>query len=523
MLTTTHQLPTLGYMHKVLCDSLGLWNSDNEDIKFNLTATEKERRAALRQAFAEIKKANGTYGSYDELTAITTQIAPTGTQKIKKSRTIQSYVNHISKADFESFDEYEELCQYVEVLLTERYSSWGVSKLAVCFYVSAMAYYREFVRENACNKQDQMHSFQSFLSQDLRLLTGALIREQLPDDTWPDTAVDNSWPLKEFADTASSITCISLHKLHQYHEFQQERPLNEQAWACDFTSQQVNTRSKQVIDRLRKNSRMKWETFYPTLQPLTYHLPENIKKESFDLHAFAAMITHNLNIQVADYGPFEPVSRRWKILGQIEQLSSKPSSDLLDVLCNDYLVDHEKPSQMARKAYQALLSGIGALPGSLNQSIDIPNCLALTYNKEHRRFIEEVWQGALISGPNWLNEWVRAREALLAGEAELALSHFIAALEQAKYVAGPLFIPFYIQLCAFTKSQYRLHSERNEVELFDRFYEGLGSNAASYARLIGYAPQYRRDPRTLIPHAALPLKSKLIIMEIDELVKNWRS
>lgn len=56
MTPLTNQLPTLGYLHKVLCGSLGLCNSDNEDISFHVTATEKDRRTALRQAFEAIKR-----------------------------------------------------------------------------------------------------------------------------------------------------------------------------------------------------------------------------------------------------------------------------------------------------------------------------------------------------------------------------------------------------------------------------------------------------------------------------------
>ena len=519
MLPATNQLPTLGYLHKVVCDCLGLWNSDNEDITFHVAASEKDRRTALRQAFEAIKKKDGMYGPLDDLIVVTSQFAPKDTQKVKKSRTIQAYVNHLSKTDFESVDEYSELHQYIEVLLTERYFRWGVSELAVSFYVSALAHYREFVREHVCNAQSQNYSYQCFLSQDLRLLTRTLTRELLPDDAWPDTARDEPWPLRGFADAASRITGISLHKLHQYHEFQQEGPLNEQAWTRDFTCQQVNTRSKQVIDRLRKNNRMKWETFYPTLEPLTYHLPKAIQEKAFAIHAFAAMIAHNLNVQVADCGPFELPARGSLTHGQMEHSHSIPSSDLLDLLCNDYPIGNEVFAQQAPDRYQAMVDAIRTLPGSLNLAADIPNSLEQIYKNEHRHFTEGAWHVTVVNGPNWLNEWARARDAMFAGDGLLALTHFNSALEQAKYAAGPLFIPFYIQVCAFCKSQYRLLSKRKETELFERFYEGLGSNAAHYAELVGYTPQYERDPTTLLPHTTLPLKSQLIIREIDALTR----
>lgn len=102
--------------------------------------------------------------------------------------------------------------------------------------------------------------------------------------------------------------------------------------AGDFTSQQVNTRSKQVIDRLRKHNRMKWETFYPTLQPLTYHLPKAIQEKAFAIHAFAAMIAHNLNVHVNVCGPFESQGIDCLTHGQVEHSHRIPSSELLDLL-----------------------------------------------------------------------------------------------------------------------------------------------------------------------------------------------
>jgi hypothetical protein len=122
VIPTIHQLPTLGYMHKVVCDCLGLWNSDNQGVTFNVSATEIDRHTTLQQAFQAIKKDDGLYGPLSDLVTVTAQLAPKDAQKIKKSRTIQAYVNHLSKTDFESFDEYTELRQYIQTLITERYS-----------------------------------------------------------------------------------------------------------------------------------------------------------------------------------------------------------------------------------------------------------------------------------------------------------------------------------------------------------------------------------------------------------------
>lgn len=519
MLPTTDQLPTLGFLHKAVCDCLGLWNSENEDFTFHVSATEKERRAALRQAFKAVETDNGTFGSLDDLAVVTAQLAPKDAQKVKKSRTIQAYVNYLSKSDFESFDEYLELSQYIQTLITERYARWNVSEFAIDFYVSAFAHYREFVREYACNTHSQTSSYQWFLSQDLIELTKVLARATSHGNTWPAEDQDEQWPLRSFADLACSITGISLHKLHQYHQFQLDAPLGEQAWNCDFTSQLVNTQSKQVIDRLRKPSRVKWEIFYPTLQPLTCQLPEAIDKKAFAVHAFAAMIAHNLNIHVADCGTFEREARSRSKTAPVDLRHAIPSSDWLELLFNQYPLDDEAFAQQASLRYQAQLDGIRRLPGSLNSAAEIPSCLDLAYRNEHKLFAQGAWHIASGRVPSWLDEWKLAQDAMYAGDEKRALVHFGAALEQAKHRAGPLFIPFYIQLCAFSKAQYRLLSERKEEELFERFYESLVSNAALYAGLLGYTPHFVRDPQTLLPQCTLPLKSKWIIGETEVLAR----
>jgi len=109
---------------------------------------------------------------------------------------------------------------------------------------------------------------------------------------------------------------------------------------------------------------------------------------------------------------------------------------------------------------------------------------------------------------------------MLTGENEGALQYFKAALEAAKYSAGPLFIPFYIQVCAFCKAQYKMLSSIGEEQVFDRFYEPLGDAASKYAGLVGYTPGSTRDPNTLIPKSNHPIKNRLIIKEIDSMASS---
>ena len=75
--------------------------------------------------------------------------------------------------------------------------------------------------------------------------------------------------------------------------------------------------------------------------------------------------------------------------------------------------------------------------------------------------------------------------------------------------------PFYIQVCAFCKAQYKMLSSIGEEQVFERFYEPLGDAASKYAGLLGYTPGSTRDPNTLMPKSNHPIKNGLIIQEID--------
>lgn len=514
----TNQLPSLGYVHKIICDCLGIWSGDKKDITFQVSAREKDRRAALKKAFESIKNGNGTI---DELISATSKVAPENEENIKKSRTIQAYVNDVSKTDFESIDEYIELRQYILIILKECYSNTDISELAVNFYLSALTHYREFIREYTSNDKSQKHSYHCFLNQDLRLLLNSLICEFLPEDVWPASENIVQWPLKSFADTASTITGISLYQLHQYHEFQKNQPLKEQKWERDFTSLPINTQSKQVIDRLSKRNKMKWKVFYPTLQPLISRLPKTISEKSFAIHAFSAMIIHNLNAHIAENELFVPLSCNYLADSQVSDFNLIPSSDFLDLRLNDYSISHDSLVQQAENNYQILFNDVRNTSDSLNSVIDIPSFLQLIYQYKHRKFIESTWYIKSANNIKWIEEWIYAKEAMFSGNYMQALTHFSKAVDQAKYAAGALFIPFYIQVCAFCKMRYRMLSEQKKEIEFDQFYDDLGQKITKYAELLGYTPYWIRHSKTLIPQTMLPLKSKLIIGEIDNLAKNW--
>ena len=514
-----HKMPTLGYFNKIMCDCLGLWVSESKDVTFNVPASEKDRRAALRSAFESIKKQDGTYGSLYELVSVTSLTAPKMRAEVKKSKTIQSYVSHLSKDDFESHSEFMELKEYIETLIHEKFSKWGVSELAVKFYSSSMMYYREYVRELSSSPENQSHAYQYFLSCTLIDLAKSLADEESTSQVWPCTDEDETrWPLRTFIDSVSNVCEVSLHKLHQLHEARINSNLpNNELWAYGYKAQPVNTKSKQVIERMSKNNKIKWDTVYPIIQPLACLMPNGLNEDIFAAKAFSAFISHNIYIQASELGLLELVKRE-RYPDKMTLSAELPVSDRIDYLLNDDTGTNETTVQSTFAIYQKYLQTIRPPKPSTTGQISIPSTFDILYNRQHRYFTSINWHKNLTHCPSWITEWALARDAIVSADEAMALQHFKNALKKAKYVAGPLFVPLYIQICAFCKAQYKIMSNRNEVDLFERFYEPLGSEASSYSKLAGYIPESIRDPNTLLPRSSLPLKDMIFISEIDLLM-----
>lgn len=520
-----YQLPTLGQFNKVLCDCLGLWASDGKSIKFHVPASEKVRREALRTAFESIKKDNGTYGSLDELVSVTSRIAPRSKEEVKKSKTIQSYVLHIAKDDYSSHDELIELSTYIKILVHEKYKPWGIDDFAVKFYDSAIMHYREFVREYSASALDSSVVYQGFLSGILIDLLESISKEEsgTHSASFEERTIDR-WPLKGLLESICNACEVSPYKLHQFHGLRKSiysrNKTDKELWACDFTSKPVSTQSKQVFERLSKNRKAKWELIYQFFKPLSCLMTEDERDHAFARKVFCAFVSHNLYMYAAEIGEFDPDTQPHYPKASIRG-SLLPISDQIDELLNVGSVNDQKIQSMIT-AYRELLQCLRSTESFLTGDISMPGALDALYKRDYLRFSTDQWHKLLVSTPCWIEDWILARDNMLAGANESALQNFKLALRKAKYSAGPLFFPFYVHLCAFCKSQYKKLSDIGEEQLFDRFYEPLGSEASKYACLLGYTPSSSRDPETLLPKSNLRIKNTLIIQEIDLLAKALR-
>lgn len=522
MSPTDFQFPTLGHFNKVLCDCLGLWSSDSKNVEFHVPASEQARRVALRSAFEAIKRGNGTYGSLDDLVSVTTQIAPESKQEVKKSKTIQSYVSYLAKEDYSSYEELKELTGYIEILTHEKYGTSRTSDLAAKLYTSALLHYREFIREYSATSEDCIDAYQGFLAGTMIDLVRAIADvDPRPINKLGNNKETSRWPLRDFIENACKEYGVTPYKLHQFHELRKNtinnRLTDDELWTLDFTSKPVSTQSKQLFERTSKGGKIKWEVIHPFLKPLAALVPAEEEKQDFANKAFCAFVSHNLYMHAAEINDFDPSTQpqypKTKALD-----CATPISDCIDQILHDCVVD-QKLLDAAFGAYHELLTSLRSTGEFLSCDTTIPDALAILYKKDYLKFFDREWQTNLTNRPSWIEDWSLASGFMLTGSSESALKHFKQALEKAKYSAGPLFIPFYVQVCAFCKSQFKLLSRNGEEEIFDRFYDPLGNEAAKYAGLLGYTPGSTRDPETLLPKFNLPGKNHFIIQEIDILTR----
>lgn len=522
------RMPTLGYFNKIICDSLGLWSSDPKDISFYVPANEEERKKALQDAFCAIKNDDGSYGTISELISVTTETAPGHQEIVRKNKTIQSHINYFSKEDFASYDELIDFKGYIKIVIEDVYKSPELSNFAYKIYESSLMYYREFIREHAAKPGRHLDSYIFFVKSTLMDLIESLAKEFSMDKNrliHNGNHRPNDWPLRTFVDAVTDLCGVSLHRLHQFHDFRlNHKNYSDKAiWEQDLTSQSINTRSKQVIGRLNKNNKIKWNVFYPIVKPLHQLLPKEVSEEFFEVKAYSSFVLHNINRHLRELSSKGLCSETDVSNWHYPMLDSEgchlPISDRLDQSINHgEFIDGEK-IQASMHSYHEFIKNLRLLSYSLIGTSKTPSTLEFLYNKNSIDYpIKEILD-ASDEVPLWVCEWNEAKMAVLSRDAAAALYHYKNSLKSAKYSAGPLFIALYTEICAFCKHQYKELKNNNEEHLFERFYESLGDDASKYATLIGYAPGTLRDAKTLIPRSILPQKSAFLIYKIDSKLK----
>lgn len=519
MVSSIQQTPTLGHFNKIICDCLGLWSSDKKDILFEVPPTEAKRRKALLEAFATIEKEGGSYGSLTEVLSETKENHSDHTKIIKKNKTIQDYSNHLSKEDFASVHEFDEFKQHVNIVICDKFKQDDLSGFVSKIYESSMMYYIEFIREHAAQPEAQLASYVFFVK---NILTNLI--ESLVGGSSMGEIADDKWPLKGFVDSVAEMCNVSLYKLHQFHQFKLNNRscTDEEIWNKDLSAEDQNSRSKQVVGSLKKKSKKKWDNIYEVIEPLIVLLPEDIDKKTFIIKAYAAFLKQNIVNHISNIDLPEkisvPSSENWNYPDVQAENSYLPVSDRLDLIFNGVELSSDMEINELVVLLQDFTTKVRLINSSLLRDFDFPNTMIFSYSERLINIPIEVLLDKLNEIPLWLGEMILARKAVKSGKAILALDHYKKSLEASKYIAGPLFMVLYVDICAFCKRQYRELKERNETELFDRFYDPLGSQVTSYAELLGYTPSITRDPKTLSPVSNAGRKAHIMIKKIDSLV-----
>lgn len=512
-MTGVEHVPTLGEFHKVVCDSLGLWSDEKIETTFYVPATETERRQALRDSLSLVKAKNHSGVDIQELLSATCQLAPDNKLVSKRHKTIRSYVIQYAKNDFSTIREYKEFQNYVLQVIGERYPQDETAHLAKNYYLHALEYYREWVREFVIVGGSIPEAYEYFVNNVLKSIIISLVSHHaLGDRDWLQEILQDNWPMRRLIDELLANANSSIYKLSQYHT---EVKSNKDAEFTDIKGIHVDTAAKQVIERLSQFKRVKWRIYLKTIKPVQKLTPAECDDAYFTASALGAFVIHYLNTYLND-NQCEPIWDKKFSYPLLGETTMESASEVIDYAMEQELLESEQLMlfEMAKaklNEYQDVLDSYGLI---LNKVDKIPSVLEFTYG-EGQQFSIKEWSKGLKFKPSWVEHWIRAQNAVATGESIIATKHYMEVLKGAKYCSGPLWMLLFFEVCGLCKKESRELSE----ELFDAHYEPLGAQVTAYAKLLGYLPDSGRNPETLMPNP-LTIKERFIVEKVQQLLDN---
>lgn len=509
------RVPTLGEFHKVVCDSLRLWSDDGLEAVFNVPATETERRRVLKDAFAQATKNEQGGISLAALVDKTRELSPEDKQISKQIKTIRAYVNQYAKNDFCSIHEFIEFQHYIVRIIKERFPEDEAAKLAKNYYLSALEYYREWVREFVIEGGAIPEAYQYFINNVLKSIVISWVSHHALDDLgWLQHTLQDDWPMRRLIDELLGNADKSVYQLCQYHEqVKGHENRNTDIEVEGLKGENINSAAKQVLERLSRFTKVKWRIYFQTIKPLQRFLPYECDDAYFTASALGAFIIHNLNIHLNDNWceALWDQEFSYPLLGETSMRSISHVFDEALEQCtsesefDQYVkISHEKLIQ-----YHHALERHGL---SINKEYQIPPTLGFAVGRGEQ-FSVTTWSERLPEKPDWLKHWVLAKMAVENGEPIVAAKHFSKVLSDAKYCSGPLWIQLFFEVCSLCQKEGIPLGEEIRSEHFDP----LGEQVISFAQLLGYLPYSGRNPRTLMPNPAT-VKEQLMINKLNQLV-----
>ncbi|GAM57276.1 hypothetical protein JCM19231_1437 [Vibrio ishigakensis] len=448
-----------------------------------------------------------------ELLNATRQLAPDNKLVSKQLKTIRSYVIQYAKNDFSTIREYKEFQNYVLQVIGERYPEHETALLAKNYYLHALEYYREWVREFVIVDGCIPEAYQYFVNNVLKSIIISLVSHHaLGDRDWLQETLQDNWPMRRLINELLASADSSAYKLTQYHN---KAKASKNVEFTDIKGSDVDTAAKQVIERLSQFKRVKWRIYLKTIKPVQKLTPAECDDAYFTAAALGAFIIHYLNTHLND-NQCEPIWDKKFSYPQLGETTMESASEVIDYAMEQELPEAERLKLFAMakaklNEYQDVLDSYGLI---LNKVDKIPSILEFTYGEGEHFSIKE-WSKGLIFKPSWVEHWIKAQNAVATGKSIIATKHYMEVLRGAKYCSGPLWMLLFFEVCCLCKKEARELSE----ELFDAHYEPLGSQITAYAKLLGYLPDSGRNPETLMPNP-LTIKESFIIGKVKQLLNN---
>lgn len=492
---------------------MGLWSDEKKEATFHVPATEKDRRQALQDSFSLVGAKNHSGVNIKELLNATRQLAPDNKLVSKQLKTIRSYVIQYAKNDFSTIREYKEFQNYVLQVIGERYPEHETALLAKNYYLHALEYYREWVREFVIVDGCIPEAYQYFVNNVLKSIIISLVSHHaLGDRDWLQETLQDNWPMRRLINELLASADSSAYKLTQYHN---KAKASKNVEFTDIKGSDVDTAAKQVIERLSQFKRVKWRIYLKTIKPVQKLTPAECDDAYFTAAALGAFIIHYLNTHLND-NQCEPIWDKKFSYPQLGETTMESASEVIDYAMEQELPEAERLKLFAMakaklNEYQDVLDSYGLI---LNKVDKIPSILEFTYGEGEHFSIKE-WSKGLIFKPSWVEHWIKAQNAVATGKSIIATKHYMEVLRGAKYCSGPLWMLLFFEVCCLCKKEARELSE----ELFDAHYEPLGSQITAYAKLLGYLPDSGRNPETLMPNP-LTIKESFIIGKVKQLLNN---
>ena len=545
-------LPTISFFNKVILDSLGIWGGDVVDVEFDVMATEDQRRKALNIVFEEHKQSDGSYGPISSVLKSMEDNAPQSYKLQRRTRTIQDLIQHFAKEDFRSSFEFDELEPYIQEVIKEKFSDPILSEFVISTRRSLIEHYKEFVREFIPNDAEAINGYQLFLTHiAVKVICKSLFSTLSHSYSLEElncAAISfgsqkynkEIWPLKGYFDELLKSSQVSAYKLHQFHEFKLNNPnfADVDIWKSINPADLSNTKSKQVVARFNRKNKMNWNKVWKQISPITSLL--SVDAKIVKLNSFVAQWIHNLVINIEPAGECENALEgmlasiyksieysKGKYLAKQNTIYLKPISDVIDdfediifaesggirdIETSEFLI----ACKVNQDKYRSWLAS-----SKFYSSDSLPSDFTNFWRIDNEENIDvkklSVVVEAIFLNPFacWVKYWNEARRSIIEGDMEEALEYFKLSLSHAKYGSGRYFTFLYIDICAFCKMMYQCLSARNEDDIFERFYDELGSNASKYSSLLGYTPKSIRDPKTLLPSSTNRLKNTMVVKMIN--------